>query len=159
MATWKKDILSSTFFLAVLGIFVYGGSKLKETAWAYPRALVILCGVCTLILLIRGILGRTKEAPAPPEDTSASAAEQKAIKKQTVLSLIICGLSMIAYIICIEYIGYLLSTFLFIAGLLLFLRVRKWWIILAVSLGVSGLIFYMFNNLLLILLPTGSLFL
>lgn len=167
MANWKKNIITSLCLLALnIVLFVNGVQTLKESAFLYPRAVIILCSACCLILLIQGIVGMVKEIKAPSKE-EASAADavseedaqrKKAVAKSTVISIAVCCGAMVLYIIAIRYIGYILSTLLFIGGVLYFLRIRKFWIIAATSVGVTAFLYIMFNYVLMVTLPVGSLF-
>ena len=192
MVDWKKNIVSSLAFLAVnVVLFINGTKTLKETAFLYPRAIILLCSACCVILLIQGIVGMVrakKKAGQPVESCCAEAAQkeeaavvetadetaaktapeaapdadaekkQKMIKRTTAVTIAVCCAALLAYIIAIEYIGYILSTLLFIGGVLYYLKIRKFWVIALTSVGVTAFLYVMFNYVLMVMLPIGSLF-
>lgn len=188
MADWKKNIISSLGFLAVNIVLLINGTKtLKETAFLYPRAIILLCSACCVILLIQGIVGMIRakkkaeqpaanccEQAAQQENTAAPEAanektaapapdadaekKQKKIARTTAITIAVCCAALLAYIIAIEYIGYILSTLLFIGGVLYYLKIRKFWVIALTSVGVTAFLYVMFNYVLMVMLPVGSLF-
>ena len=104
-------------------------------------------------------------AVQPPADADAAENSPDAlpdtikpvITKETVVTLLVVCIAAIAYIMLINWIGYILSTVLFIAGVLVYLRVRKPWLVAAVSIGVTAFLYIMFNNILMVQLPVGRL--
>ena len=149
--------------MLVLGVFCYGGRNLRRAAWNYPRALLILLAVFTAIMLIQAIVARSKELKTANQENIEAAdpqqiTDQKVLFRLTVTTIVVCCVIMIAYIFSITILGYLSASVLFVAGTLYYLRIRKWWIVLAVSIGTPAFLYYMFNNLLMVLLPSGVLF-
>jgi len=172
LAKWKQDIIAAIFILAFLAAMFVDGIDLQPNARTYPFVLIILCAVFTLALLAKGIIGKNKEAKIQSDasfeiklmeamesmEEKLTVEEKKQVAKQSTISIMICCAIIYTYIMSINYLGYLISSFLFILGMLIFLRIRKWWLLILFSSGISYLIFFMFNNILLIPLPTFSLF-
>ncbi len=166
MAEWKKKVFSSLGFLTVcIVLYLNGVAKLKENAFRYPRGILICCMVCCVILLIQGIVELIKSrkdtsvAGSPEQsDNEENVQKQISVKRNTVITITVCCVITLVYILSIRYIGYILSTVLFIAGMLYYLRIRKIWVIAVTSIGVTAFLYFMFNNLLMVTLPVGSLF-
>lgn len=66
-------------------------------------------------------------------------------------------LLLILYFILMAYLGFLVSTALFLIGFLWQTGVRKWATILLVSLGTTGVLYYVFYFLFNVQFPTGTL--
>lgn len=62
------------------------------------------------------------------------------------------------YLILIPYLGFYLSTALFVFALLVFSKVRNKMALISVSLGTPLFIFVVFEKLLKVAIPLGSLF-
>lgn len=117
--------------------------KTTDTGAAFlPRiysGLLILFGV---ILLIQGLRDRTETAKGV----------------QTVKFALITMVIVLAYILIIPYIGFYIATVLTIFGLLFFSRVRKAITLICVPIGAVLFIFLVFEKLLKVTIPMGSLF-
>lgn len=168
MAKWKQDVVASLLILTFLTAMFIEGIDLNPNSRTYPFALLSLAAIFSLILLVKGIydrnrVGSTTSSKLEFEITEENKEEftpeeKKTIIKNTITNIVICCIIIIVYIFTIRFLGYLLSTVLFILCTLIYLRIRKWWLLLLVSGGIAYFIFFMFNNLLLIPLPSGLLF-
>ena len=172
MKDGRNRIISGVLFLILTAIFYWNGKQtLKAAAFNYPRYILIGLGICSIVLILQGIAkisrGDKAEETAvqPPADADAAENSPDAlpdtikpvITKETVVTLLVVCIAAIAYIMLINWIGYILSTVLFIAGVLVYLRVRKPWLVAAVSIGVTAFLYIMFNNILMVQLPVGRL--
>ena len=169
MKDGRSRIISGALFLILTIVFYLNGAKtLKAAAFVYPRYILIGLGICSIVLILEGIVrvsraGREEAPEKTPEAAGEGGAsalpdvQKPVITKETVRTLAIVCLAAIAYIALINWIGYILSTALFIAGVLVYLRVRKPWLVAAVSVGVTAFLYIMFNNILMVQLPVGKL--
>ncbi|WP_223634619.1 tripartite tricarboxylate transporter TctB family protein [Planococcus sp. 4-30] len=64
----------------------------------------------------------------------------------------------ILYVIVIPYIGFYISTFLLVLGLLLFSKVKNKILLIAIPVGTSLFIYVFFQILLKVSIPMGTLF-
>ncbi|GKV64833.1 MULTISPECIES: tripartite tricarboxylate transporter TctB family protein [unclassified Sporosarcina] len=106
----------------------------------------IYCGLLILfgvILLIQGLRDRTKET---------------AKGFQTVKYALITMVIVLMYILIIPYIGFYIATVFTIFGLLFFSKVRKTITLVSVPIGAVLFIFLVFEKLLKVTIPLGSLF-
>ncbi|WP_246603009.1 tripartite tricarboxylate transporter TctB family protein [Sporosarcina aquimarina] len=142
-------ITSGIISICLGGLFYYltlDFPKLNtaDTGAAFlPR---IYCGLLILfgiILLIQGIRDHSKN-----EESS-----------QTVRYALISMVIVLAYILVIPYIGFYVSTALTIFSLLFFSKVRKAVTLVSVPLGAVLFVFLVFEKLLKVSIPMGSLFL
>ncbi len=149
---FKREWFSADFiiplFLIILSFFLYGmtidfpSGKLSKTAGpaAMPRLWIYGLIIFNVWLLIKNI--SLKNRPR---------------KEDSVNKLQAVGLAglMFAYIIVIQYLGYYISTFLFLTGGSYLLDYRKTWLILLNSVGFTVLSYFIFYKILQVPLPTG----
>lgn len=64
----------------------------------------------------------------------------------------------VLYLVLMTYLGYFLSTFLFLIGSMYFLTYRNWKVMVGLSIGWVVFSYLAFLRLLYVPLPTGSLF-
>ena len=154
----KGRIISGIIFLAIsIAFYINGATKLKAAAFHYPRYIIIGVAVCSIILIFEGITKMSK-AKAAGEAEAAAEEGKVVITRETVINLaLVCAMT-VAYIALLNILGYILTTILFIAGTLLVLRVKKIWLIVLVSVGVTMFLYFMFNNFLSVTLPIGEVF-
>ncbi len=71
------------------------------------------------------------------------------------LRMILTFLALLAYAVGMEYLGFLISTFLFIAFLLKFIEPQRWTVVLLGSILASGVSYCVFELILQVQLPKG----
>ena len=71
------------------------------------------------------------------------------------LRMILTLLALMAYALGMEHLGFLISTFLFIAFLLKFVEPQRWTVVLFGSILASGLSYCIFELILQVQLPKG----
>ncbi len=151
MANWKSDSIVCVLLLCFYAVMFHESIGLKKAAQAYPQVLIIICTILTVALLAKSLLARRRE------EAGAQNAESARLSLMVIRDIAVICAAMIAYTALIRVLGYVTSSVLFITGVLLFLRIRKWYVVAAVSFGTTLFLWYMFNNLLGILLPAGVL--
>lgn len=150
MVNWKRDSVVCVLLLCFYAAMYAESIELKAVARTYPQCLMLLCAIFTAVLLVKSISARHTEA-----------ADGDTQQKKTALAVIrdiavICA-ALVTYALAIKILGYITSSVAFIAGTLLYLGIRKWYVVAGVSLGTTLFLYYMFNHLLGILLPSGFL--
>jgi len=78
--------------------------------------------------------------------------------KKELIGILIVVFIIIAYVKLMEYLGFLICTPLFIAGLMILSGSRKWHEIAFVSVIASVAIYFFFFKLFKVVLPMGNLF-
>ncbi len=71
------------------------------------------------------------------------------------LRMILTFIALLAYAVGMEYLGFLMSTFLFIAFLLKFIEPQRWRVVLLGSILASGVSYCVFELILQVQLPKG----
>jgi putative tricarboxylic transport membrane protein len=110
----------------------------------FPLILALLLAVCSLVLLAQSIGG-------PKEKSAAS--QGAAIWKKIVLALA----ALAVFGVLFESLGYIISTFLFIAFLLRAVERQKWSLVVVVAFLTSLTTYLVFGLLLNTPLPGGIL--
>ena len=107
-----------------------------------PRVYCILLIILGCILLIQTYRDK--------DDTE----EEESTMKYSIGAM----LFVILYVIVIPYIGFYISTFLLVLGLLLFSKVKNKIYLIAIPVGTSLFIYVFFQILLKVSIPMGTLF-
>lgn len=162
MEQWKQDvILSLTFIVFCVIMFIYaeileGGKFTYELARAdrYMQLWLVILAILSLMLLIRALKNRPKDV-VPPIWSK--------------LSLFTVG-TLIVYLLVMPYLGFFISTTLFLMTLITayslstphekktgkarFMQFGTWF---AVSLLTTTVTYYLFTQVLTVILPKFSL--
>jgi putative tricarboxylic transport membrane protein len=158
-------------------IFAFGGItallslnlKLGKLSAAGPGFFPLLLGILLmllsgiyivrLIIQYKKIATTKKEKPVTKSETNEPEA---APKKKPIFNIseanrnvFFCFGSMIIWAFLVNIIGYTLSSFFILVALLIVLGMRKWYVILIISVLTSGGSYLLFAKLLNIPLPQG----
>jgi hypothetical protein len=116
----------------------------------YPRIILGITAVLSFTLIVTDYAAQRRRAPARRQAGAAS--ENYAL---VVACFAVFGL----YVAALPWIGFRISTFVFVAALQAVLappRDRKAWIVVSITALVTTLVaYYLFNHYLLVLLPRG----
>lgn len=110
----------------------------------YPRLLFVATAALSAALVITDLAGRRRHRPPP------------ARYRLVVLTFLIFG----AYVAALPWLGYRLSTLLFVGGLQATLeppRGRRWLVVAATAAVTTLLTYLIFERYLFVLLPRGRL--
>jgi putative tricarboxylic transport membrane protein len=148
----QRDLVSSIVWMVLGGLFVVGslqqGLMRKEVPG--PGFLPFLSGIAlivvSLFVLIPAIL-KGKE-----DQRSALFPDRHSFRK-----LLFALTALFGYGIALEYVGYLLTTFLFMFSIGRLVEPRGWWTTTVVALLTAVLSYLLFIVLLEVQLPKGPL--
>lgn len=147
------------------GMFAWS-EQLPPSRTAVPGAgffpeLVAAAGVVFgVIILVRGIRSRAAAARAGGAPEARPQPQPEAEPQDWGLYLRIGGPVMLAsalFVFAFERLGFLISSFLFLAIVLLLLGERRPLVIVIFSAGLSAAVYYLFNSVLQLPLPAGLL--
>ncbi|NLK00155.1 MAG: tripartite tricarboxylate transporter TctB family protein [Clostridia bacterium] len=153
-----------TLFIAFLGLMYYSTYSIKSHSFGllgptfYPRLLI---GV--LLLLMVGIIAedsiKERKMKERGEEVYKGVTLSQGIEKYLIVILIFIFSA--AYILLMDKLGYIISTVLFLVGMSLLLK-PNWKEKLPLTVGLmvvfTLVLYYIFNNLLYIILPTSIFF-
>ncbi|HBW38760.1 tripartite tricarboxylate transporter TctB family protein [Desulfosporosinus sp. BICA1-9] len=151
MTKRKADLLAGLVSILVAIVFMVQGFELSERSNALPFVLEVFLFVSGLYLLIRGI--RTNAAEKGEEGES----ELDWVKSTVIV------LATFVYVACVIYIGFYVSTFVYLILGSWYLNERGFTlpalIVSAIfSIGVSAVLYLTFTVFLLVPTPAGLLF-
>ncbi|MBR5095170.1 MAG: tripartite tricarboxylate transporter TctB family protein [Oscillospiraceae bacterium] len=132
---------------AICGYFFSETLKLKAESQTYPKfTIILLFGLTTLYLLQMIVCALKNGTESGKENFKDFQAKQ----------FIGCLVATILYVIAINYLGFYISTVLFMAAVLLYLKVPYLHGAIAI-VALVGLIYFAFGKFLGVRLPQGSL--
>ena len=148
-----RDVTSSVFWAVVGILFCIGGIHygLRRSGIPGPGFLPFVTGLIlvalSLILLISRLLRKRDEADSAGEPMPRGQALTRILKALGALCL---------YVLILEHLGFMLTTFLFMV-LVLRLEPRRWIFIIPAAIGTTAFFFFLFKVLLKVPLPPGIL--
>ena len=142
--------LAVVFSVAMLWV-AYGISRFDaiSSAGAFPMA-------CAATMLVTGLMNlvRSARSPWPSQDGSWWTQWRS---KMLPLRLAVFTLLIVAYMLLLEWLGFLLASYLFLLVSMQVLGSRRFGLNLLVSAVVLAAIFVVFRTAFSVLLPTGTL--
>lgn len=132
----------------------------------FPQLFLAIFAVTSLAIFIRAAAayaGERRAAAARKADGSYTEEpyndEGTGLKPLAKQLLPYAGLlAVLAYVLCIQLIGFFVSTAVFMIAFMRFLQMKKWRLILAVTAGIEVFIYVAFVVAFAIRLPSGILF-
>ena len=134
-------MIFSVFFWVLSG-------KFPEEAQLFPRFFLIANFALSALLVINTVRHNSKQ------ETEA----HSSINWQELALIIEAYLGIMAYIICINFVGFYASTTVFLLAFMLFLNVRKPLVLVGVTAGMDAFFYLLFTIGLKLSLPAGMLF-
>lgn len=131
-------VVAVAMFIATFG-FPPPGQDFDPGSAAFPRILLAALGVLAVFMLFDS--GETQSLPRG----------KAALRVAGTVAL------MLAYALVFETLGFLASTALFLVALVLMTGTRNLVVLSVLPVGVSVALFYVFNQLLSVSLPTGPI--
>lgn len=113
--------------------------------------------VCAAAMLVTGLINLVKTAQARLNLENGETWAQQFVRKVTPLQLVAFSVLIFLYMIGMEYIGFLLASYVFLAASMYLLGSRRVGLNLVISLLVLAAIFVVFRTAFSVVLPAGSL--
>lgn len=160
------DILISGGLLLFCAFFWLESADYKKEVRLFPRLFLVIIMVTSLIVLFRAArrlmldrraaaarraAGAYAEEPYDDEGTDLSPSAKRLLPFAGLLLVLV-------YCICIQYIGFFVSTTAFMLVFMRFLQMRKWPLMIAVALGMDLVTYVLFVVIFAIRMPSGLLF-
>ena len=150
---YNSDILSGLLFLVIASVIWFlipiqidTMETTEVTARTIPSIVTGGMFLFSLCLLLQGIFKTPKKTLVVTRESFRTAGFKKEMRSLIYVSLFI------VYAVLLTFVGYLISTALLAAGILLYYRARKWYYY-AISLGTVGIVYCVFTFLLDVTLP------
>ncbi|MDF9758968.1 MULTISPECIES: tripartite tricarboxylate transporter TctB family protein [Peribacillus] len=141
----KFDRFASVAFLAVGVLFMIGSRKLSSSSYGSSVGPDIFPFVLGLVLAALSIRLFYEAYRSRRQESSKEKLEYK--------PFIIIFISTLIYILTLETIGYVITTFLFLFVCFQTMEQNKWVTSLIISAGFSGIVYFLFVNVLKGTLP------
>lgn len=146
--------------LAVAGLLFYYARKIEYTPRPgtlgpafWPEAAIALMAIACLFEIVRGFLGLKNETRGVEEILEGEEAETPA---KTYPLLLAGGIALVTvYAIVVDYFGFLLSTFFFLAAFMYLGRYKRHLAVWLTSLGVTFAAAILFMRIAYVSLPRG----
>lgn len=160
----RTDIALSLGILALSGLgwlatdALPTGLRLDPLGPAYfPRFVLISLAMLATALLVRSIWA-ARRGPATPSSTTPTAGETEAAPSPISYPRMLGVLALsIGYVLLMDALGYLVSSVLYVAAVLVLLRVRRPLAIALCAVGLPAVLYALFGWLLGVPLPGGVL--
>ncbi|MFM0238503.1 tripartite tricarboxylate transporter TctB family protein [Paraburkholderia phytofirmans] len=170
MKSIRSDVWLAFCAMALAVVYLYMDMRLPEVRLSDPlgpKAFPALVGVgliaSAVVLLLEGRGKAHAKAAEPPPAQTAADAEPALVDhavpepKQRPFILISMVIWTAIYYLCFEPVGYVLSTSVFLFGLLSYFNRQRHKTNLAIALGVTVVFDLLFSQLLGVPVPTGLL--
>lgn len=138
-SNYSSDVIQPNFFPILIGF-----------AWVLTSLILIIKGYMSVQKIKREQLKEQSELDGGKNNQPESEEEELDPKKVTIIFGMI-----LAYVLLFFPLGYFLSTFLFIFGLSFYLERKKWLRNLIIAIVFPLIVYFLFNNVLSVYLPTG----
>jgi putative tricarboxylic transport membrane protein len=173
----REDAIGGIVVLGLAGLILFGALAIPDSSYAnavlsprdFPWLIGVLMAVAGAVMLLRNASalapnrGRTKSTQEPevPADDASAADEDEALlpsrpaQNPRILALLLAAL--LGYILVFVWLGYVLSTFLFLGCVTMLLAPKKPARNLIFAAAFSVIVYLSFTKGLNVLLPPGPL--
>ncbi len=134
-------------FLLNMHRFVSGGMHSAVSPLSFPRFVIVLVVILSVVLMITGLF--SKSAPAVEE--------KKGVGPNPVNSLIYLGL-LFLYLILLHYVGFMVATPIIMVGVAYILNGRNFKVLIPGFIAFSVGLYFVALKLMKIMLPLGIFF-
>lgn len=150
---FKKELGFSVGVSALSAWLVIQSFRYPGDSSQFPRFLSSLMLILSIALLLRTLRKRPQEPLACCNDSEATKPDEGSRFRLPVSVTVF--LSIIAYILAIQYLGYLVATALFMLGSMWFFGQRRVLVSLAATVLFMALVYVMFVHFFGLRLPEG----
>ena len=142
----KTDIGVVAFMYLVCAYFYVQTVKFQADSQTYPMFTITLLFGLTTLYLLQMLVAAKKHGVESGVDTI--------FKDFQPLQFLVCLLGAIAYVVLMHYFGFYIATVIFMAAVLLYLRVPILHSVIAV-VAILALVYFAFGKFLGVKLPVG----
>ncbi|MBQ0071233.1 MAG: tripartite tricarboxylate transporter TctB family protein [Spirochaetales bacterium] len=150
----KNNILKNSDFMEGLVFFIFSIAGIlfslnehtkmsiqwKLSPYLFPLFISILLLILSLTLMLTAWKKGVSSSKSSPVDW-----------KKIIIFSVMC----VIYYNVIVYLGFMLTTLLFLAGMLVLMGEKRWWLIILISILTTLVIWGLFAKFLHVLLPSG----
>jgi hypothetical protein len=138
----KRDRASSLFWMGFAILFVVGALQqgLIKEGVPGPGFLPFICGVALIVLSLTVLISARTERQEEPDGEPEAFFPEKASRRRMGLAL----MALVAYAMCLPYLGFLPTTFLFMLFTLRLMERQNWMWVILLSLSIAILAHLLF---------------
>lgn len=141
-----NDVYSGAFMLIFSIYFFYIATTMRAGAAKFPKIIMGLMILLSIGCLIQGIIKTRSNV-----NTGSEASAQVLWSEIKIPLLVFCMITL--YVIALQYIGFIISTLIFIPALMLFYRNRNKLLIVCCTVFTIAFIYTLFTVVLKLQLP------
>jgi putative tricarboxylic transport membrane protein len=142
--------LCAVFLNELLGIDATGAYL---TSTSMPIAVVMVMAGLAVLLLTGSVLRMGRTPPSQEMSAGDDDAGQTGLDRR--IPILVGGL--VVYIAALPWLGYLLSSGVFLIGAGLLYGNRNWWVMLGLAVVLPGALLLFFEKVMIVLLPSARL--
>lgn len=143
----KTDIGVVVFMYAVCAFFYYHMTGLKKASQTYPRFTIILLFGLTTLYLVQMVVAAKKYGVESGVDS--------VFKDFKPAQFFVCLIATVLYLLGIHFFGFYIPTVIFMAAIMLYLKVPPLYACISIVVIVA-LIYFAFQKFLGVKLPVGT---
>ena len=140
------DMIISIVLLAFLTSLAVQVPAIPAVSKGYPLVLLVISYAMTIFLLIKSVLKMKTEDK-----------QETKVMEQVKVIFPYC-LMIIVYLFLMRKIGYIASTVVFMLASLIYLRLKNKILMIALSVVLTVVLYFVFTNYLTVILPRGDWF-
>ncbi len=129
----RETLITSVALLAVFAFLFTQTMSLPSKAALFPRMCLILLSGLTLLMLYLDVQKFGKDHDA-----------ECGTHVKDIMMPLLAFVGIIIYAILFDFFGYFPATIIMLVAFMLVLKVKPWWLILAITAGYSVFIYLMF---------------
>lgn len=147
-------IVVAAAFFAIAGSFPEGTNGAVGPGW-FPR---IMCVIIIVLSVINLVTTNIAYRQMTDEERQTDNSGLKIFSRDYAIVWISMGLTLV-YVMCVQYVGFVVSSLVYILGMNIYYKVYQISKIatVAIPIAVTGILYYIFTNLLHVVLPSGIL--
>jgi hypothetical protein len=142
------EIIITLLTIVVEAVLWINSAEIPPASAHYAQGLLVLAFALSLAYLLICIRRVMREGWQPPKTQPVAGA--------TLQLFILCGMT-ILYLFLLDIIGYLILTPFFVLACIVYLGMRKKFVLIFLPLFLTASTYYLFANVLFIFLPRGIL--
>lgn len=149
-----QDIVLGFFFLLMSALFYIGARDFPDNVAQFPKLFSIIMAVLSIPVILKGFHQNKELKQAVEENPNTKVALSWAELRYPTYTL----LSILLYIGGILYVGFFISSAIYMILFMYLLKYRNWVVVIGTTAILLGGIYLIFVRLLSISLPAGLLF-
>ena len=143
----KTDLGVVAFMYLVCAYFYSQTITFKADSQTYPKFTIVLLFALTTLYLLQMVVAAKKHG--------VESGVQEVFKDFQAAQFFVCLLGAILYVVLMHFFGFYIATVIFMAAVLLYLRVPVLYSAIAI-VAILGLVYFAFGKFLGVKLPIGT---